>query len=250
MTIKRKKHVSTPVVIILGVLLLGGAIFGWYKITKTVSYPKADIVEGDFPKKQQDPQISQNYAPELSLEQSANLTVVVNKKHALPSTYIPELTYIRGVQMRPEAALAIGSLLADAEKAGFNTKIISGYRSYKTQENVYNGYVSRDGQTQADTYSARPGHSEHQTGLAADVGNASGYCDLEICFGQTDFGAWLAENAANYGFIIRYPEGKENVTGYQYEPWHIRFVGVDIAKNIIASGKTLDEYFGVSSGDY
>jgi D-alanyl-D-alanine carboxypeptidase len=130
-------------------------------------------------------------------------------------------------------------------------KIVSAYRSYNTQTNTYNGYVAQYGQATADTFSARPGHSEHQTGLAVDVGNANGDCELEICFGSTNFGEWLKNNAPSYGFIIRYPEGKESATGYQYEPWHLRFVGQDTAALIFYSGgKTMDEYFGVVAGGY
>ena len=119
-----------------------------------------------------------------------------------------------------------------------------------TQVSTYNGYVSQYGQAQADTFSARPGHSEHQTGLAVDLGNSNNSCALEICFGDTAGGLWLAANAADYGFIVRYPQGKEADTGYQYEPWHLRFLGVDTAKAVVASGKTWTNISALWYGDY
>ena len=122
-------------------------------------------------------------------------------------------------------------------------KVISGYRSQYTQTSVYNSYAQKDGVTAADRYSARPRYSEHQTGLAADLGN--GTCDLEICFGNTSAGKWLESNAHKYGFIIRYPKGKESLTGYQYEPWHLRYVGKELAIQIYKTNQTLEQFFGL-----
>lgn len=186
----------------------------------------------------------------LADEQANSLTVVVNKKHKLPPDYIPSLKSVAGGQMRPEAADKLTQLLADASEAGLSIKIVSSYRSYSTQTSVYNNYVKQHGQTEADTFSARPGHSEHQTGLAVDLGNTDGSCQLETCFGDSAAGKWLAAHASDYGYIIRYEKGKDNNTGYQYEPWHLRFVGVTVAQAVVASGKTLDEYYGVPAGDY
>jgi D-alanyl-D-alanine carboxypeptidase len=121
-----------------------------------------------------------------------------------------------------------------------NIWICSGFRSYAYQQNLYNRYVARDGKAEADRYSARPGHSEHQTGLAMDV-NSVGQS-----FAYTSEGKWLAAHAHEYGFIIRYPKGKEDITGYMYEPWHIRYVGVEIAKEITEAGITFEEYMGVA----
>ena len=118
--------------------------------------------------------------------------------------------------------------------------IISGFRSYGTQSRLYNNYVARDGEAKANTYSAKPGQSEHQTGLAFDVGA------LDDNYGNTAAGRWLSENAHKYGFIIRYMKGKENITGYQYEPWHIRYVGETVAADIYSKGLTLEEYLGVA----
>lgn len=186
----------------------------------------------------------------LTVEQAGKIEVVVNKKHKLPETYVPVLNYVAGGQMRPEAAVELRKLLDDAAASGISLKNISAYRSYNTQNTTYSEWVAQYGQTKADTFSMRPGHSEHQTGFAIDLGNSDGNCALEICFGETPAGQWLEANAANYGFIIRYPEGKEANTGLQYEPWHLRFVGIDLAKKIVTSGKTLDQYFNIVAGDY
>lgn len=129
---------------------------------------------------------------------------------------------------------------ADAMSIGLNLKLVSGFRSYNTQANLYNNYVKINGQAKADTFSAKPGHSEHQTGLAFDVGSTKG------AFAYTNESKWLSENCHLYGFIIRYPLGKTNITGYIYEPWHVRYLGVDTATKVKQSGLTLEEYLGVN----
>lgn len=185
-----------------------------------------------------------------SSAEASSITVVVNKKHRLPSSYVPDLTEVTGGQLRPEAAQAMTSLLFKANEAGVGMKIISSYRSYNTQVSTYQKWVNLQGQAEADRGSARPGHSEHQTGLAADLGNPDGSCNLLACFGTGAQGIWLANNAHTFGFIIRYPDGKESLTGYQYEPWHVRYVGVDTATAIYQSGLTMDQYYGVEAGGY
>lgn len=181
----------------------------------------------------------------FSLTDPGSIWVIVNKKRPLPSTYVPtDLTAVAGGQMRSEASVALKNLLDTAKNSDQPLSIISSYRSYNTQKTTYNGWVARDGVAQADTYSARPGHSEHQSGLAVDLGN--GTCNLEICFGDTAAGKWLATNAHNYGFIIRYPNGKDNITGYQYEPWHIRYVGAELASELTKASQTMEEFFGLS----
>ena len=154
--------------------------------------------------------------------------LIVNKKYSLPANYNP------GVN--PTASAALKQLQQAAANAGHNIPLISGFRSYSRQQTLYNNYVARDGQALADTYSARPGHSEHQSGLAFDVGK------LDNNYGSTPAGTWLKENCHKYGFIIRYPKGKESITGYQYEPWHIRYLGVEHATKIMNQNITLEEY--------
>ncbi|MCQ2484551.1 MAG: M15 family metallopeptidase [Clostridia bacterium] len=159
--------------------------------------------------------------------------LVVNKTYALPEDYAP------GVN--PEAKGAFDKMAADAAKEGLDLHIRSGYRSYSYQKNLYNNYVAQDGKAAADRYSARPGHSEHQTGLAFDVNS------LSQSFENTAEGKWMAKNCWKYGFIIRYPKGKESITGYMYEPWHIRYLGKENAKAVHDSGLTLEEYLGIDS---
>ena len=160
-----------------------------------------------------------------------NGILIVNKKYALPADYNP------GVNS--EAAAALSLLQQGASAAGFSMPLLSGFRSYTTQKALYNSYVAIDGVEVADTYSARPGHSEHQTGLAFDVGN------IDYGYGDTPAGMWLAEHCHEYGFIIRYLKGKESITGYNYEPWHIRYVGVTVASEIHTRAITLEEYLGI-----
>lgn len=183
----------------------------------------------------------------FSVTEPTSLWVVVNKKRALPSTYAPDdlIAAGNGQSMRREANEALQKLLADAQKAGVPLKSLSGYRSYATQDRVYNSYVAKDGRAAADTYSARPGHSEHQTGLAMDLGNGNGQCDLDACFGNTKGGQWIAQNAHKYGFTVRYAQDKTSVTGYQYEPWHLRYVGIGLAQELYKNKQTMEEFFGL-----
>lgn len=157
--------------------------------------------------------------------------LLVNKKYSIPKTY--------GNGIDKEANEHLKELQKGAKKAGYTITLVSGYRSYEYQKNLYNNYVNTYGQKEADTFSARPGHSEHQTGLAFDVGKVSN------SYGETEAGKWLAKNAHLYGFIIRYPKGKEEITGYQYEPWHIRYLGKNMATKVYESGLCLEEYLQV-----
>lgn len=157
--------------------------------------------------------------------------LIANKQYSLPSSYNP------GVN--EEAYNQFLKLNSDAKIIGYDIPLLSGFRSYSNQNTIYHNYVYTHGQEEADTFSARPGHSEHQTGLAFDVGK------LDYAYGETEEGKWLAKNAHAYGFIIRYPEGKQHITGYRYEPWHIRYLGVDLATRVYNSGLTLEEYLGI-----
>jgi D-alanyl-D-alanine carboxypeptidase len=183
-----------------------------------------------------------------------SVTVLVNKQFMLPKTYKPDdlvypdvpFTYkdkIEKRMMRKVAAEALAKLFAGAKKDGVYLAGVSAYRSFATQTSVFNNYVKKDGKEKAMTYSAVPGHSEHETGLSIDVAGSDGKCAIEDCFAGTKEANWLAKHAAEYGFIIRYPKGKEAITGYQYEPWHIRYVGTDISKVIADKGITLEEYY-------
>jgi len=183
-----------------------------------------------------------------------SIAALVNPFNMLPDDYVPsDLVYpdvrfifndkIEKRMMRKEAAEALENLFAGAEKDKIYLAGVSAYRSHKTQKALFDRYVKRDGYEKARTYSALPGTSEHETGLAVDVTSSDGKCAAADCFGDTKEADWLKKHAANYGFIIRYPEGKQDITGYQYEPWHLRYVGVDLAGEIAANGSTLEEYY-------
>lgn len=160
-----------------------------------------------------------------------NGILIVNKKYGIPADF---------GGWNEEASTALETLQAGANAAGYDIPLVSGWRSYDYQVGLYNNYVQTDGQEAADRYSARPGFSEHQTGLCFDIGA------VDDNYGTTPEGKWLAAHAHEYGFIIRYPEGKEAITGYMYEPWHVRYVGIEAATEIYNSQTTLEEYLGVS----
>jgi len=179
------------------------------------------------------------FAPAIAFNENDGCTyidgiLIANKSYALPAGYAPG-------GILPAVMEAWNAMVAAAKEDGISLWIISGYRSYETQEAVYNNYVANNGQADADTYSARPGHSEHQTGLAFDINQIS------YTFGETPAGKWVAENAAQYGFIIRYPQEKQHITGYIYEPWHLRYLGTELAMDVYESGLCLEEYLNIDS---
>ncbi len=174
---------------------------------------------------------------------SDGILVLCNKYHLLKSNYVPDLVDLGskygGGKMQKEAATYFKKMVDDAKKDGITLRNVSGYRSYSTQKSLYNNYVKRDGVSKADTYSARPGSSEHQTGLASDINTASSAAHFE----KTKEYAWLIKNSYKYGFILRYLEGKTFITGYKYEPWHFRYVGEEAAKYIYEHDITYEEYY-------
>jgi D-alanyl-D-alanine carboxypeptidase len=200
-----------------------------------------------------------------SLSDPASIWVVVNKQRQLqPKEYAPSTLRAPNIPLRlttkdsemllrSDAATALESIAKTAKsEAGLQLMLSSGYRSYSFQVNLYNRYVSQQGQASADAQSARPGYSEHQTGLAADLEPVSRTCEVEQCFGNTPEGKWLAANAYRFGFIIRYTQNKTSVTGYDYEPWHVRYVGTDLSQQMHQQGiETLEEFFGLPAApDY
>lgn len=165
--------------------------------------------------------------------------LMASKKYPLPSTFAPGES--------KEAREAFGKMAAAAALEDYPLIAFSTYRSFEYQTDLYERYVARDGVEEADRYSARPGYSEHQTGLAFDIGEVNQEQHFaSASFGDTEAGRWIAENAHLYGFIMRYPEGKELITGYMYEAWHFRYVGVEMAKDIYETNGTLEEYLGLS----
>ena len=203
--------------------------------------------------------------PKYSIDQADSIWVVVNKQRQIsPLKYQPPpLTFPAfpkpkvqnpfGLQLRQEAAEATVELATAMAEAGKGTLILnSGFRTYKNQLGLYNRTRDTRGLAVAEKLSARPGHSEHQLGLAADFSVKGQGCVIMVCFGKTEAGIWLAENAHQFGFILRYPKGYKPVTGFQYEPWHFRYVGVELATEMKTKGiKTLEEFWGLDAApDY
>ncbi|MBM7579493.1 M15 family metallopeptidase [Jeotgalibacillus terrae] len=164
--------------------------------------------------------------------------LIANKEYPLPTDYAPGED--------PEARASYNEMQQAASAAGYSLVAFSTYRSYDYQTDLYNNYVAQHGQEEADRFSARPGYSEHQTGLGFDIG-AEGQEEhwASDSFKDTPEAKWLAENAHKFGFILRYPAGKEHITGYQYESWHFRYIGKDLAGKVYKSGQTLEEYLGI-----
>lgn len=244
------KWVSTFVASIGIVTLLAGCSASEAEQTVSPSASVAAPVESSTPASPASFDKSAN-----SIDDPMSIWVMSNKHRALtPSDFAPsDLSVVNGVPneffqpLREPAARAVEQLHAAAAAEGVNFGIISAYRDYNTQVALYNKYVNRDGQEAADTYSARPGHSEHQTGLAVDFDDG-GACYLDTCFESTSAGQWLATNAYKYGFVLRYPNGKDGITGFMYEPWHFRYVGVELATEMHNQGvSTLEEFFGLEA---
>ncbi|MFC7320154.1 M15 family metallopeptidase [Halobacillus campisalis] len=181
--------------------------------------------------------------------------VVVNKNRKLPEGYEPDELVVPDVRfpfdddhpkkyMQPEAADALEQLFNAADEQGLDLYATSGYRSYDRQKTIYENNVAERGQEEADKFSARPGTSEHQTGLAMDVTSPEMEFKLDQSFIDTEEGEWLADHAHEHGFVIRYLEGTSDITGYEYEPWHLRYIGKDLSAEIHESGGTLEEFFG------
>jgi D-alanyl-D-alanine carboxypeptidase len=184
---------------------------------------------------------------------AVNLTTLVDKQHALPSGYAPpDLVAVTGdyiapgysASLRSDALAALVEMLDAAYVAGYDIRVVSGYRSYDQQVVTYNYWVEQLGEEEANRVSAKPGYSEHQLGSTADLGTADLGWDLTEGFGSTAAGQWLAANSVQYGFALSYPEGKEDITGYAYEPWHFRYIGAGEAQAFQSSGLTLNQFLG------
>ncbi|WP_432509643.1 M15 family metallopeptidase [Kineococcus auxinigenes] len=187
-----------------------------------------------------------------STTDAASPWVVVNKKHPIdPADYAPaELATVGGEEVAAVVSPDLTALLGAARADGVDLRITSGYRSREHQRAVHERAVRRDGLAAAESVSARPGHSEHQTGLAVDFGSGTEPgCGLRGCFQDTTEGRWLAQRAGAFGFLLRYPAGLTEVTGYAYEPWHYRWVGRDLVEQVAQRrAATLEEFFGIAGG--
>lgn len=197
-----------------------------------------------------------------SLTDPTSIWVIVNKQRPLnPPNYIPPDLVVPKVplrvpgndsmQVRNVIAAPMEQLFAAASAQHVPLMLSSGYRSYTYQTGLYNDYVNTSGQASADTFSARPGYSEHQTGLAFDVEPLDQQCDVDQCFANLPAGKWIAANAYKYGFILRYPADKIGVTGFMYEPWHLRYVGTALSTEMHKDHiETLEEFFGLPAAPH
>ncbi|HCV54727.1 MAG TPA: D-alanyl-D-alanine carboxypeptidase [Erysipelotrichaceae bacterium] len=178
-----------------------------------------------------------------------SLTRIVNRDHTLSEDYVPadlrsvDVYKAKDVQLRDEAAASLEQMFAAAQADDVYLKLVDGYRSYKEQRSLYHTYLNANGSGYVNKIDDIPGASEHQLGLASDIGNYNGACELQTCFKDYSSYRWLSEHAADYGWIERFPQGRQSVTGVVYSPWHYRYVGVEEAKKIKASGLTMEEYY-------
>lgn len=185
--------------------------------------------------------------------------VLITRDYPLPMDYVPDDLVVPDILfsinyydekklMRKKAAEALEEMFNASEAEGLSITAISGYRSYSRQNQIYRQNLITAGSEHTGLYSAKPGCSEHQSGLSIDVSSPSADYRLEEDFADTPEGKWLAENSYKYGYIIRYPKDKSNITGYAYEPWHIRFVGKKLAACLFKNDITLEEYYGYTPG--
>lgn len=254
----RKTHRQRRIKAMVLALVLAGLAFalGYYFLKPE---PAAEKSQANHQNTQQPAGNSSAFdKSKHSLSAPDSLWAVLNKGRKLSADYVPpDLVILEvrsrsaGIKLRKEASKSLNQLFAAAAAEKVSLLAVSAYRSYSYQSTIYKNYVATQGQAATDATSARPGHSEHQTGLAIDLGAVNRNCELEECFGQTSEGRWLAANAHKYGFIIRYPQQKRQLTGYSYEPWHLRFVGKELAAELNKSGLVMEQFFGLDTfSDY
>ncbi len=240
----RNTSIRTVVIIIVGIIVIGTVLM---LIRDTATAPSLQDTKNTTPT--QNKPVA-DVKPTYDTTSAKSIQVIVNKQHPLKQIdYAPiSLTSVgNGQRMRTEAAEAFLNMQAAAATADAPIAATSGYRSYSYQKTVYDSYVSQYGMAETDTFSARPGYSEHQTGLTIDI--QGGGCSLDNCFADTAQGKWLAANAYTYGFLLRYPADKTAITGYKHEAWHFRYIGTKLATDMHTQGiTTLEEYFDVSGG--
>ena len=250
---------------VVGALVIGAvSVFG---LPNIISDQVADLPESiqNIANQVQPKPVTIFDPPKYSIDEADSIWVVVNKQRQIsPLRYTPanpvfpkfprpKIQNPFGLQLRQEAAVATVEMAKAMRDEGAGTLILnSGFRTYKNQQGLYNRTRDTRGLAVAEKLSARPGHSEHQLGLAADFSVRGQGCVIMVCFGKTEAGIWLAENAHEHGFILRYPKGYKPITGFQYEPWHFRYVGVELATEMKTKGiKTLEEFWGLESApDY
>ena len=252
----KQQRIPFIVLSVCAIVLIGGAVFILSLRSSSPQKISSHTNATDSSKKAT--KKSSSFDKSLySHTQPGSIWWIVNKHHPAGETYTPTALVKPDVTLnsaksseensiREDIAPSVKALFVDAEQQGYHLLFASGYRSYQLQATYYNNYVKTSGQSEADRYSARPGTSEHQTGLAFDVSRTDRQNYLEQTFGTDPEGQWLAAHAHEYGFIIRYPENKESVTGYMYEPWHLRYVGKELAHELHTKSQTMEEFFGVT----
>lgn len=249
----RKKRMPITAVILGGMILLTGCVELSGASEQKNEQPAEVVVSTQEQQVQPISEPKADTAVPIPSNPSS-IGVLVNKQYTLPADYVPADLVQPNVKfsswekdekklMRKEAAQALEQLFNEADRQGIELIAVSGYRSYKRQQAIYQSAMKRKGKEDTAKYNAMPGHSEHQTGLSIDVSSNSAGLALDESFANTKEGKWLAEHAHEFGFIIRYPKGEEEITGYEYEPWHIRYVGKEMAQEIKARGIVLEEYY-------
>lgn len=241
-----KRKLKLALIILIGLVV----VFFGVRAVMHFAFPASNTPPGQTASK--DPENGGDGTDANKPVQNEEFLLLVNKTHPLDENYKPDdLTAIKYYAedrdaaarfMRKEAAEHFHTLVEAAKKDGHTIVMTTAYRSYGFQQVLWDNYVKKHGEAEANTFSAKPGQSEHQTGLCTDVSSPSVNYQLTTDYGKAEEGIWLAEHAHEYGFIIRFPLGKEDVTGYQYEPWHIRYVGQPAADEIYEKGITLEEY--------
>lgn len=271
----------------IAVLALGlgiGSMFAWESLRdgstqaapSTSASPNASLSPIPSPEPSPEPTVTPSWVPPVEMPAATGPAssfskhsyvlhlpvspwVVVNKIRPLqPQDYVPpELVVLAPIpgggdqRLTPEAAAAFTALYSAADAAGAGFRVSTAYRSYNQQKGIYNSYVAEWGRSKAETFAARAGYSEHQTGTAVDIYTTQ-TCKLKDCFADTAAAQWVAAHAHEYGFIVRYPPDKQQITGYRHEPWHLRYVGVALATEMFAVGPyTMEEFFGLQAApDY
>lgn len=240
-----KANLTVLILLIIAALVLGAIIIG-------TAPPAGDDPQDASASEAEIREFTDQELAVLTSDYEKGLLLLVDKEHPVDQYYAPaDLTKIthyaadrtsEGRFMRSEAAAAFDTMCEAALAEGLEIVSTTAYRSYDFQASLYSYYTNLEGQEWADANIAKPGVSEHQTGLAADCSSASVQYELVVEYADTPEGTWLREHAYQHGFIIRYPENKQDVTGYVYEPWHIRYVGITAAKYINDNNLTLEEF--------
>lgn len=232
------KHSEDKLIKLIILIIVGsGCLFTAYRLIFPKTTNNQPIVSEET--NQEQPITNPIPAPTKDMDPNqiqptyVNGILLVNKDYGLPPTF--------GNGDDPTALAKLQQLQRDAQAQGINiSNSYSGYRSYQEQTQLYNNYVNQHGEEEANTFSAKPGFSEHQTGLTFDLKDFNGQLVEDPMTSQ-----WIKDNCAKYGFIVRYPKGKEDITGYIYEPWHLRYVGEEVANQIMNNNTTLEQYLGV-----